>query len=194
VLPDYPMAKEKLRKILESEFHKARESDSLGVSEEWIEEGDAHVLHRSDGSVDSTDFHCDRSVVEILPEEYLTLTWNDVLQRIRNAGRELGKSQASWTLEQVKDMTLATGNYIDVGGEFTAEHFFKMLDKLEVPFTDEGAPILPTIYGGEDVLNSFKGVLTQIDSDPVHRARGLSLMVAKREQWRDRENNRRLVD
>ena len=62
-----------------------------------------------------------------------------------------------------------------------------------IDFDEKGNPILPTIVLHPDMMKRIEGKLAEWESDPELQARRKNILAKKKEEWRDRESNRKLV-
>jgi len=87
-----------------------------------------------------------------------------------------------------------TGNAIDARGKpFSPGLILDLLDGVQIEFDDRGQPIMPTIVLHPDLFNSIKDKFPTPESDPEWAARRREILARKKEEWRDRESDRKLV-
>ena len=67
------------------------------------------------------------------------------------------------------------------------------LQEMQIDFDAQGLPKLPTIVLHPDQFAQYKKVAAELDSDPDLRRRSAELFAIKKEEWRAREGNRKLV-
>ena len=83
----------------------------------------------------------------------------------------------------------------DAGGKpFHPEMLLEAIERMPIEFDDKGNPKLPTITMNPAQMERIKDKLTEWESDSVLRDRYEAIMRKKREEWLDRESNRKLVD
>jgi hypothetical protein len=87
---------------------------------------------------------------------------------------------------------------VDGGGRaFDANVFFELLDAMDFSFNDEGTWQEPDFWQehpNPQTQLTVKRVRMEIDTDPTLRERLDSLIARKRQEWNDREANRKLAD
>jgi hypothetical protein len=199
MLPDFPKAKKKMSKTLEGRFrNKSRQH--LGPFNQsptrQIHEGEGKwILKRDDGSIDDRGSLKQFGVeIEIKLDEIEKMTFEDVLKKIDAAADEMGKKVSGSFYEHINEVTKETGNVVDAKGEpFSMDKFLDVLDKVLIDFKEDGEPELPTIVAGPELAKKITHVLSESESNPQYKARYDQIIVKKRQEWRDRENSRKLV-
>lgn len=112
-----------------------------------------------------------------------------------DAGRELAEQMARHLFAELDKVTEETGNVIDLKGEsLRFEHFLSMLEKISIEFDERGRARLPTAVLGSALYEQLQRDLPVWESDPSAHARMAEILSAKKEQFREREAYRRLVD
>ena len=100
-------------------------------------------------------------------------------------------------LRKHSEATERIGNQIDAGGQpFSAELYFKMLETVQINFDSQGRPDISSTHlvMHPDQAARVEPLLAQWEADESFQRRYREIMVKKREEWRDRESNRKLVD
>ena len=194
MLPLYPKAKSGLRSLAIRVFNHSSETENiLDIPNDPIYEGDSSSYTRDDGSEHSVEFTTYQSRCEISEAEYQVFTWKEVLARFQDLGRRRGTELFTDMLTEIKSITEETGNTFDAGGRMTPEIFLKMIEKKELRFDSSGKPKEQFILSSQEGARQASEVLTQIFATPDLKRQYDELISKKRELWRDRENNRRLV-
>jgi hypothetical protein len=197
MLPDFPIIKEKLKKLSNAQF-KAAMLAYLGpfsdIPRSMVFEGDELIIVREDGSIESTPLTEMKVERQIDLTQVERMTPDIVRQHIDSAAKEMAIQQSKVLLEDLNKSIRKTGNLIDVGRRpFSIEVFFKALERIWIDFDGNGNPIMPTIVAGDKTSEAVAKVLREAESDPQCRARLKEIIEIKRMQWRDREANRKLV-
>lgn len=197
MLPDYPEIKEKLSKLLMRRFTvtaKGIMGSPLGLKTRQIFEGDRHRIQRDDGSVDDNPFRETSVETKINLKEFEEMSQEDIIKKLADLSYELGDKQSESFFEMMSRITEETGNVATANGKpFSIELFLKGLETIEIDFKPDGEPILPTIIAGKELIKTIKEVLPQLDSNPEYKKRHEEIMERKRQEWRARENSRKLV-
>jgi hypothetical protein len=113
-----------------------------------------------------------------------------VLEAYESAGHDMGDKQKGLFFRRFEEVVTETGQFVDAGGHpFTFDLWLETLDKVELDFSDDGEPVLPTPIAPPHVL---KAMLTwEPTHDQIKRFR--EIIEKKRWTWRDRESDRRLA-
>jgi hypothetical protein len=86
------------------------------------------------------------------------------------------------------------GNTIDGGGQrFSAELFLQVIEKIWIEFTADGSPQMPTVHISPNQTDDVKRTIERLESEPELKKRFDAIMIKKREEWRAREADRKLV-
>lgn len=197
MLPDFPNIKAKLVKLLLSKTRMAQ-SLNLGpladIKKTKQFEGNKAFLIREDGSIDEIEFKefgANLPITDLKSVE--SQTPEDIIKMFNNAGKDIAKQQSKLTYEKINKGVKEVGNVIDAGGKpFCLDDFFRAIEKIQIDFDNFGNPYMPTFVGGQKAIESVYKVLPQLE-DPLYKKRYNELMEKKKEEWRDRESNRKLV-
>jgi hypothetical protein len=120
-------------------------------------------------------------------EEFFKMASEPAIKMAGQASRRL--------FEKLAQVTSATGQVIDAKGQpFHPKLMIEMLEKMELSFDDQGNPRLPEMYMGPDLHSSIKDKLPEWEKDETIKAAMKEVIDKKREDFREREANRRLVD
>jgi hypothetical protein len=95
------------------------------------------------------------------------------------------------------EVTQRVGNAVDAQGKpFSADLYFEMLEKIQVDFDSWGRPDTSgaRLVMHPDMAERVIPMMAQWENDTAFQQRYRDLMIRKRNEWRDRESNRKLVD
>lgn len=199
MLPDFPKAKKKLTEMLLMRFRN-RSKQHMGpfgqARVKAIHEGKgAWILKREDGSIDDRGRLKETGVdMTFEKDEMEKLSFEDVLKKFDQAADEMGKKISGDMYQSLNDILEETGNKIDGRGEpFSVDKFFEVFDKIFINFDENGEPQLPSIVAGPELVARIQSVLAEIYTDAKNKERYDQIIERKRQEWRDRENSRKLV-
>jgi hypothetical protein len=183
VLPDYPELKAELQKLIVARLKLLERQKAAPLSElrpMMMHEGKAMSFTRADGSKD-----------KIVPK-LMEATLNEKLQE---AADQLATQKVQLFTKVFEEATDAIGNVVKTDGKpFDSTHLYQMIEKVQIDFDSTGRPIMPSfVVGRGEQIDQVRAVMTQIDADDVLRAKFEKLLVKKREEWRAREADRKLV-
>ena len=196
MLPDYKKIKSTLLNQMNSELYREKMSKE-GVFKHYpttiifegtnasIASGD---LDESQKSFDS--FLKAESGFEIQHSEFESLTIPEVKQRLSDALDELIKQQAEKVLELIAD---GGRNKFQVeNAEAAKKQVLRLMREREIDFDKNGNPILPPIFMHPDAFKKLSEEEADMNHDEFNRIRE-EILIQKKEEWRVRESNRKLV-
>src|SRR5262249_54544676 len=118
----------------------------------------------------------------------------EVLAALEGAADDMARQTETMLFRKLDETTAQVGNVLDAGGRpFEPSMLLEMLERTWIDFNDEGKPKMPTIVLHPNVFESVKERLLALDSDGDFQAKQAEILAKKKEQWRDRESNRKLV-
>lgn len=199
VLPDYPLVKSLISDAYQQRVEAARQR-GLGflsqVSRKYLHEGGQCFLRRADGSEGVTAIQR-ISATSNLPNNFddiPTLAESDILKLLDNLGESMAFEQAKVMLQTMDQAIKEVGN-VGTPGLTTVEQIFEAFEKQQMDFGDDGEPKYSTfMVPSESVGDRIKEALKQIEEDTTLSRRMKLLLEKKREEWRDREASRNLVE
>lgn len=118
----------------------------------------------------------------------------EVIQKLKQVAQEIAKQSEGMLFSSIKDITSEVGNAIDARGKpFHPDMLLEMLEKIQLDFDSNGKAIMPTIVLHPDMFESIAPKLKEWENDLRFLQRQKEILTRKREEWRDRESNRKLV-
>ena len=131
----------------------------------------------------------------IQPQEAKGMSVEEFLKVPNDAGRDIARQMARHLFATLDKVTEATGNVIDAKGEpLRFEHFLAVLEKIPIEFDQHGRAQFPTAVLGPALYEQLQRRLPEWESDSAGQARIAEILSIKREEFREREARRRLVD
>ena len=196
MLPDFLKTKEKLKKMLDSERKKA-ELLHLGpvadAPRSMIFEGkrtNRTVIIYTDAPCEEIKMEEVTSRLEVKWEEVETMTHETILNKIDGVAKEMAEQIKKSYYETLSEAAEEAGDVISADGKpLSVDMILEMLEKMNVSFDEEGNPSGLTFAGNPELRPVIAEVISQAESDPRYQ----TLMEQKREEWRVRESNRKLV-
>ena len=193
MLPDFLKTKEKLKKRLDYKMKETRLfhlGPLANVPVSMIFEGNITVVVREDGSTQEAKMKKSTVKLEIKSTEVEEMNHDMVINKVSDLGGKMAEKEAKLFFEQIKKSTDEVGNVISTDGEpLSIDLFFEMLEKISRDFDEEGNPSELTFVANPKMSPSINKILSQVEADPRYQA----IIEQKREEWRARENNRKLV-
>jgi hypothetical protein len=156
-------------------------------------EGDRYSIEREDGVVEEQQFK-EFVATFTIPSDITPDNADEVVRALELAADSMASQSETALFASIGRVTDEVGNSIDVGGKpFTPEMLLDMLDKMWIEFDDQGRPEMPTMVMHPTMFESIRSRFPEFDKDPLFMSRHAEIMARKKEEWRDRESNRKLV-
>jgi hypothetical protein len=197
MLPDLPEIKLEIHTLLMNLLQRrilAHSGFLGGIPQVAIPEGSTSKLLRSDGTSDKLEMKKVESQIR-MPITPNGPSREEVLKMIDKAAEDFAKQQTALMVEKIDAVTQETGNVFDARGQgITARLLNDMLEKLQIPFDENGMPIMPSFVCHPDNLKALLAKKEEIEGDAAEKARYEEIIIRKREEHRDREGNRRLAE
>jgi hypothetical protein len=167
-----------------------------GVATFRQHEGRVGRMIRTDDSEASIDYHQSEFRFELNRDEMLQFNLQSIRQKLMELARKVGEAQSKRMLEVAGEAADSVGNVVHAGGELTALKFLEVIRRVQMDFdpnTLEPAPGFVWVMH-PDTAASVVPKVKEWEKDPEFKAHYEQVMGVKREEWRDREANRKLVD
>lgn len=160
-------------------------------------EGKNGVMRRADQSTDEMTYPRSEFPFDMSREEMKTMDLSAVLEKLTILAQRMADARQRMLLAKASQAAESVGNVVDVGGDFRQEHFLEMLSKVYMEF-DLGTGQLSAnqtfVPSDPTVGELLQRRLQEWGQDPEFRKKYEDLIDLKREEWRAREDNRKLVD
>jgi len=195
MLPDYKRIKEDLKSeiLYESQVEQFKQlSPLVSVPSLW-QEGDKAFLVRETGKREEISLKESQENIEIKKCDIGNLTLAEIKERFFKMAHAFASIQMKNIFDEISLATESIGNVIEVKGEFKPEDIFEIIKKVSIDFKPNGDPEMGNFFVGPNSNDKLIEVLKIIDSDPAYKIQYDKLIEIKREEWRERENNRKLV-
>ncbi len=197
MLPDYLKTKEKLNIMIDFNLKQAillHLGPLADIRETICFEGSKTVINRDDGSVSEMNPHEMTAEIEIKLEEMEGMNHEMVLDKINTMAEKMAEKQAKFFYKRIGEFAEEAGNVVSAEGEtFSMDIFFEVLEKISRDFDHAGKPDEIRFSASPELFQSISKVFNEAKSDPEIQKRFDAIMEQKREEWRVRESNRKLV-
>jgi len=193
MLPDFPKIKRKVNELLTRYLQKLVRADPL-LSK-------IKVQPCFEGNRLSSDVRTGESPFEQISGQ-APVKRKDVIQKglkvyfesIPVMADEVIKQMTEHLFGKVDQAVQETGNIVRLKGKpLTPERYLELLEKTQIDFDDQGKPHIPTLVASPEIGIQLKQNFAKWEKSPVHRQKFQELIERKREEWNDREGNRKLV-
>jgi hypothetical protein len=154
-------------------------------------EGDSHK--RFDSS--PRPFRLSMENIFLNKHEWKKMTFEELRLKLRELGAKIAYEQLTYLVKQLEDAASEGQIPVNtVGKDSFAVEILNMLEQMKIDFDKNGYPIPPQFIGGGDFYRELPRALSEIEGNPEYRKRYIAIVTRKREEWRDREASRKLVD
>jgi hypothetical protein len=197
LLPDYPNLKSDLAAHLHR-FLRMRHDLYLGplsrIARITFREGQTYSLTRSSGEEEPGEFKEAAASITIKDAEVPSMTLESLLLRFDNAAQDMARQQAKGVYGSIAKATEKAGNVFDAGGQkLTAEMILEVLSKIQIDFNRDGSPRMPEMHIHPNLSDAVRLAGAELERNPALKRQLRQLLEEKKEEWRAREANRRLV-
>ncbi len=197
MLPDFLKTKEKIQKMLDYTYRQAISGHLgpiAGVPKSILFEGNKSIVNHEDGSVSETKPEEISIKLQINLAEVETMNHEKVLEKIDQFASIMAEKHAKLFYAKVDETVEEAGNVVSADGKpFSMDLFFEVLEKIPRDFDEEGNPSELMCPVNPKLFPSVAKVIEQAKTDPEMDKRINDIMERKREEWRVRESNRKLV-
>lgn len=197
MFPDFPNIKKEIKKNFEENVRKQSSSDPLisSITQFFIHEGDKLVYYTDEGIKKKTSFNKIQSEFSIKNEQIINEGVKALVPIANKVGGDIQKQLGRNIIEKLENVTKETGNIVDgKGAKLSPDLILQAIEKMQIDFDDDGNPCMPMMVLGPDLYNKAKMRLPEWKKDKEHKKKFEEVMRKKKEEWDDRESNRKLVD
>jgi hypothetical protein len=197
MFPDYPKLKIEIKKRFELlTYQKSRADPLLGFMRTIkIKEGNKMIYHTVDGKRMETSFTRFQSAFRISDEDIIEKGVEGLVEIADNIGSDMKSKVGKKVISDFNKITAKTGNVVDAKGkELSQDMLLEVINKMELSFDDAGNPHMPTMFVNPEVAEKIKDKIPEWEKDEEHKKKFDDLIKKKRDEWNDRESNRKLVD
>ena len=201
VLPDYPKTKRYLQKEFTAAIKKETKKDPIISMIHFREsyEGDTFKFTTEDGFSQTGTYEEISTKFEITKDEVVKRGPEAYFSRVQKIGEEWIELQSRLLFQKMNEVTEITGNIVDAKSKpLSPELILAALDKVAISFDEYGNANLPALVVHPDKLESMKKEFRKYESDPLfmikYKLTYKLIIDKKRQEWFDRESDRKLVD
>jgi hypothetical protein len=200
MLPDFPALKKELKDLLFGQIPALTDKYMgafSGMRKTVFQEGNLSAVVREDGKEDPIEMQQMSGNIEVKYDQLRKRTIIDIKRQIHSIAEEIAPQTVNQILSELRKATDKSGNVVDMkNSPFSIEAFFQMLEKIEIDFNESGEPDLENyrIVVGEALIEQVRNVMSESENNPEHKKRFRQIMIIKKEEWRAKEANRKLVD
>jgi hypothetical protein len=151
---------------------------------------------RSDESQDTIDYRLESFEFVLNRDEMKRFDLPGLQQKLTELATRIGQSQTKRMLEVAGEAADSVGNVVHAGGDLTPDKFLEVFRRVQMDFDPQTLQPKPGFVWAmhPDTAASVVPKVKEWEKDPAFNAEYERIMAVKREEWRDREANRKLVD
>ena len=199
MLPDFPKVKARAqRDFLRNVEQQVPNLSPLlkGVAKFRPHEGCQSQLTRVDDSQAATDFRRAEFSFTMTRDEHKHFNPSAMVQKLLDIAKNIGEDQTRQMLEVAGKAADEVGNVVHAHGELTQETFLEIFRKVAIDFDPKTLKIAPGFVWvmHPDMAARVLPKVQEWEKDSEFNAKYENIIATKREEWRDREACRKLVD
>jgi len=198
MLPDFTKVKKQLwDKVLTPTFEHSKNSDSFlsRIRHTIQHEGEKMQYETVSGETIRTEYQKFSAEYGVTIAEVEAGDFSAIVKKFEKLGDEAATQLTRYSFKFVSQVVDKVGNSIATEGKFTPDVFIQMVEKIEIDFDEyTGEPSMPTMYIHPDMAQQVRDLISEADSNPEYKVKFDQIIERKREEWRARENCRKLVE
>jgi len=133
--------------------------------------------------------------IEVRFEDIPELVGEKLFKRIDAIAEDVARQTSQITFRKMDQTTREAGNVIDAaGGPPTKEIWLEMFSKMEMDFDPVTKKPEVTLVVHPVMAETMQKLWSEWQTDAAFLKRYEDMLAEKREEWRDRESRRKLVD
>ncbi len=167
-----------------------------GVATFHQHEGKIGRMVHPDESEDTIDYQPESFEFVLNRDEMKHFDLQAIQRKLTGLAEQIGQAQTKRMLHVVGKAADSVGNVIHAGGDLTQDKFLEVFRRVQMDFDPETLQPKPGFVWvlHPDLAASVVPKVKEWEKDPAFNAEYERIMAVKREEWRDREANRKLVD
>lgn len=200
ILPDFPSFKSKIERSTINYVNENIHNEPLlfEMKKKQCFEGKGFSFVDDTGDLVEREFEKTVSEFSVGIEEVLERGPVLCLEKFLELMNDFQTKIINKFFEEVEIATSKTGNQFDASEKLITEVNLKGLEKMNISFDEDGNPFLPTWFmNPSDILKHKKILEEHLKENPdymkEYEKRLGKIIEIKRNEWNDRESNRKLV-
>lgn len=199
MLPDFKKAKDRAHRDLLRWVRRSIPAVTpliQGVATVRQHEGRSGSIVRPDETRDTIDYQPQSFELALSRDEMKRSDLRILQEKLKTLSEQIGQAQTKRMLQVAGEAADSVGNVVHADGNLTQDHFLEMLRRVQMDFDPETLQPAPGFFWvmHPDTAASIIPKVKEWEKDPEFNARYERVMEEKREEWRDREADRKLVD
>jgi hypothetical protein len=195
MLPDYTETKRLFGRFFQTYVRRKSRAISpfADVQTRYLHEGRGMKVVRADQSESNSQTEQFTSAMEIKFAEIPDLTFDKSIAKFDEMVIDMVRKQTGFALERLSEDIPATQTVDAKGKKLDAEIILEMFETIQLEFYPDGRPQELQVVGGLFTPDRMKAVDEEFQKNPELQKRYDDLISKKREEWRAREADRKLV-
>lgn len=195
MLPDFPETKKLFSRFFRTYMRrKAREISPYGaVQTRYIHEGRAMKVTRADQSESTSGMEQLSVHLEIKFDEIENLTLQKAIEKHDAMIVDMVRKQTHFIRERMSSEIPESQTLDAKGRKFDAQVVIEMFEKMQIDFYPDGTPHEIFVDGPVFTPERMAAVDKEFESNPELKKKFDEMMEKKKEEWRAREADRKLV-
>ena len=197
MLPDFPRVKKAALHYFNSNASiQSSNTPMLAlVPTRIIHEGTTSMMTSEEGITSLDDFKKIEASFKVTDDELIRNGFGAFLSKLGDISEDIAKQKEKVLLGKISEVTESTGRAIDAKGQgLSPTLILQALEKIDVEFDDNGNPKNLALVVHPNQIQKLTENAAKWAKDPEQVKAYNLLMAKKREEWRARENSRKLVD
>jgi hypothetical protein len=195
MLPDYSETKRLFNRLFQTYARRKMRAISpfAAVQTRYLHEGRGMKVVRADQSQSDTETQQFSSLMEMKFDEIPDLTFEKAIAKYDEMILDMVHKQTGFALERLNEDIPKSQTVDAKGKKLDAEILLEVFETIQLDFYPDGRPHELHVIGGLFTPERMKAVDEQLKNNPELQKRCDELMARKKEEWRAREANRKLV-
>jgi hypothetical protein len=201
MLPDFPTLKRDLGQLLDLRMKRsARQRNVIATLATSIVQHEGHAMAYDQMTKDGKrivagEYEKAEAGIMIKIEEVPDLIGDNLLKKIDEIAESIAKQTSQMSFARIDETLNEAGTGIDAKGQsLSPELYLEVLEGMEIGFDSETLEPTFSIIIHPAMMPAMERLKNQMENNTAYKQRYDALMERKREEWRDRESHRRLVD
>jgi len=197
MLYDLPALKTEVSDLLLKFFKKTMKQEGLSgqLNRVMQHEGKTGSYSTVQGEVKPKDYQEIGVEFSVNNNEVPDMTMDDAVEIVTTKAREMGQKMGKYVFQTLNKAIDETGNSIDGKGQpLSLELMFQALERIEIPFDDDGQPIMPSMVIHPKQSQKLKELIAEEEKEGKFSERHRLLVEKKRKVWDEKQSHRKLVD
>lgn len=194
MLPDFPETERLFSRFFRTHMRqKIREVSPSAVQTRYLHEGRAMKITRVDQSESTSGMEQLSAHLEIKFDEIEDLTLQKAIEKHDAMIADFVQKQTHFIRER-RSSEIPESQTLDAKGRrFDAQLVIDMLEKMQIEFYPDGTPHEIFVDGPSFMPERMAAVNKEFESNPELKRKFDEMMEKKKEEWRAREADRKLV-